>query len=89
MAKLTAKTFKYTHYMTLEEWKQWKENFDNFKHRFDKYQSIKEFLEERRGSFKMIIDNAFTWRKTPQGFKYWDEIYSRTSPINQKKPCKK
>lgn len=88
MKKLTAKNFKYTHYMTLEEWKQWKENFDAHNKKWNSIRTTKTFISDRVGSFKMIIDDAFSWHQTPQKSDYWKEIYGRTSPINQK-ICKK
>lgn len=90
MKKLTAKTFKYTHYMTLEEWKQWKENFD----KSPKYlrnkgeETVKGYLNIREDSFVSIILGGFNWFDTPQGHDYWYKISGRTSPINQK-ICKK
>lgn len=87
MAKLTAKNFKYTHYMTLKEWIQWKKNFDNYKELTNRPKKYKDILSY--DSFHTIINQSFHWDKTPQGIDYWYEISNRTSPINQKKPCKK
>jgi hypothetical protein len=88
MAKLTAKNFKYTHYMTLEEWKQWKENFDNQPD--NKGRKYKDVLF-KYDNFWHIIADSFFWSTTPkvQGGEYWAKIANRTSPINQNKPCKK
>ena len=87
MAKLTAKTFKYTHYMTLEEWKQWKENFDNCK---EQYLSVKEYFNQYwTKSFCSFIQGSFVWSQTPQQGECWSKIANRRKPINQKKPCKK
>ena len=80
---MTAEEFKYTNYMTLEEWKQFKVNYENAKQ--NKNTTIKSFLE--RGnykSFSSFISTAFFWEETPQSHPYWWRISDRTKPLKTK-----
>ena len=83
---MTAQEFRYTHYMTLKEWKQFKKNYENDGD--NKNISIKEYIEfYNNSSFGLFISLAFEWKNTPEGYEYWDNIYYRTEPLNFKS-CK-
>ena len=77
---MTAEEFKYTNYMTLEEWKQFKENYYNDEDSKD--EPIKIFLERMNNdSFYNLINISFTWWNTPQHHTYWEMISKRTEPV--------
>ena len=83
---MTAQEFRYTNYMTLKEWKQFKVNYENY--RYNIHKSIKGFLERGNNkSFLLLVDFAFNWEETPEGHVYWWKISNRTEPLNLKS-CK-
>lgn len=76
---MKAEDFKYTYYMTLEEWKKWKVNFDNH---YKGEINTKDILDSDR-NFERIINSSFVLSKTPEGREYWTEISLRTKPVKQ------
>ena len=81
---MTAQEFKYTNYMTLKEWKQFKVNYD----KYWEDNPIKDYLIRKNlDSFARFISCAFPWKITPEGIEYWKKISLRTEPLNLTK-CK-
>lgn len=78
---MTAEEFKYTNYMTLEEWKKFVSNYKEQK-RYDNC-SIKELLEHCQNSemsFRGLL-NSIVWFNTTEGISYWSKISNRTKQI--------
>ena len=76
---MTAQEFKYTNFMTLEEWKEWKKEFESF---WGKDCSTKSFFIKRKDySFFRLINSSFLLRGTDKGYYYWDKISQRTKPV--------
>lgn len=75
---MTSDQYPYTNYMTLEEWKRFVKNFNNYF--ASTSASIKHHMI-RSTSFFTLINSAFSWRHTPEGHTYWDRISKRTKPL--------
>ncbi len=81
------KGYEYVHYMTLEEWKLWADNYDSVfdSHIFEaKYRekTIKEYLLINFDDFETFMDFSFSYKNSPQGFDYWCPISERKCPIS-------
>ncbi len=74
---MKATDFKYLHYMTLKEWKQFVKNYHH-------YMTIKNhiiYCEENQLDFHWFVSNAFYWDGSLQNHAYWSEIAYRTKPV--------
>ncbi len=83
---MTPKEFPYTDWMTLKEWKQFKQNYENEEGAIN----IKEFLlniVSLNIRFETMIAAAFTWGDTAQGGKYWYTISNRAGIQESCKKC--
>ena len=82
---MTAQEFKYTNYMTLEEWKKFKVNYEKY---WGIDRTIKDYLIMKNSdSFSGFMSGAFNWSVTPELHTYWWKISNRTEPLNLTK-CK-
>ncbi len=78
---MKATDFKYLHYMTLKEWKQFVKNYDP-EYFGTEGMDIKTYINSANNySFMCFIMNAFQWNKSPQDWDYWDNISYRTKPV--------
>ena len=68
---------EYSEYMTLKEWKRWKNNTSKIK------EKISYVLKKDYNSFEIFIKCSFVWTYSKEGHNYWEKIAERKEPLTK------
>lgn len=71
------KGYEYANYMTLKEWKQWRNNM------VKRERDISNVLKKIYVSFWMFISSYFLWKHSKEGYNYWEKIAERKEPLTK------